>query len=37
LNRQQVCFGPPKEVLTPDSLQKLYSGEVKYYQHKDLS
>jgi zinc transport system ATP-binding protein len=34
LNRQPICFGPPREVLTPESLQKLYSGEVKYYQHK---
>ncbi|MGB9629955.1 MAG: metal ABC transporter ATP-binding protein, partial [Thermodesulfobacteriota bacterium] len=34
LNRQPICFGPPQEVLTPESLQKLYGGEVKYYQHK---
>ena len=34
LNRQPICFGPPHEVLTPESLQQLYGGEVKYYQHK---
>lgn len=34
LNRQPVCYGSPQEVLTPESLQKLYGGEVKYYQHK---
>ena len=34
LNRQPICYGPPLEVLTPESLQKLYGGEVKYYQHK---
>ncbi len=34
LSRQTVCYGPPHEVLTPESLQKLYGGEVKYYQHK---
>jgi len=34
LNRQPICYGPPQEVLTPESLQKLYGGEVKYYQHK---
>ena len=34
LNRQPICFGPPREVLTLESLQKLYGGEVKYYQHK---
>jgi len=34
LNKQPICYGPPQEVLTPESLQKLYGGEVKYYQHK---
>jgi len=34
LNRHPMCYGPPREVLTPDSLQKLYGGEVKYYQHR---
>jgi zinc transport system ATP-binding protein len=34
LNRQPICYGPPQEVLTPESLQRLYGGEVKYYQHK---
>jgi len=34
LNRQPICYGPPQEVLTPESLQKLYGGGIKYYQHK---
>jgi len=34
LNKQPICYGPPQEVLTPESLQRLYGGEVKYYQHK---
>jgi len=34
LNRQQICYGPPQDVLTPESLRNLYAGEVKYYQHK---
>ena len=34
LNRQPICHGPPHEVLTPERLQTLYGGEVKYYQHK---
>lgn len=34
LNKQPICYGPPQEVLTPESLQKLYGGEVKYYRHK---
>jgi zinc transport system ATP-binding protein len=34
LRRQAVCYGPPREVLTTESLQNLYGGDVKYYQHK---
>jgi len=34
LNRQPICYGPSQEVLTPESIQKLYGGEVRYYQHK---
>jgi zinc transport system ATP-binding protein len=33
LNRQPICHGPPIEVLTPESLQRLYGTEVKYYAH----
>jgi zinc transport system ATP-binding protein len=34
MNKRQVCYGPPLEVLTPESMQRLYGAEVKYYQHK---
>ncbi len=34
LNKNQVCFGPPAEVLTPKELEKLYGGERKLYHHK---
>jgi zinc transport system ATP-binding protein len=34
MNKQPVCYGPPLEVLTPESLQRLYGTEVKYYPHK---
>jgi zinc transport system ATP-binding protein len=34
MNKQQVCYGPPLEVLTPESMQRLYGAEVKFYQHK---
>ena len=27
------CFGSPKEVLTPEALEALYSAPPKYYQH----
>ncbi|HAR94502.1 MAG TPA: ABC transporter ATP-binding protein [Deltaproteobacteria bacterium] len=33
LNRHLVCFGPPNEVLTPESLRELYGAEIKYYRH----
>jgi len=33
LNKYPVCQGPPKEVLTPEILQKLYGEEVKFYEH----
>jgi zinc transport system ATP-binding protein len=34
LNRHMICYGPPKDVLTLESLRELYGEEVKYYQHK---
>jgi zinc transport system ATP-binding protein len=33
LNRCPICQGVPKEILTPEILSKLYSEEVKFYQH----
>ena len=33
LNKEKVCFGPPREVLDRESLEKLYGGEVGYYHH----
>lgn len=33
LNRTQVCFGPPSEVLTTQELERLYGGERKFYRH----
>lgn len=33
INKKQVCFGGPSEVLTPVELAKLYGGERKFYHH----
>jgi zinc transport system ATP-binding protein len=33
LDRHLVCFGPPNEVLTTESLRQLYGADVKYYRH----
>lgn len=31
LNKAQICFGNPQEVLTPDELKKLYGGAAFYH------
>jgi len=33
LNKKAVCFGPPREILTPENLEKLYGAEIKFYKH----
>lgn len=33
LNKGSVCMGPPKEVLTPETLQQLYGAAPQYYRH----
>ncbi len=34
LNRQGLCFGPPKEILTPEALRALYGEHYQFYQHQ---
>lgn len=34
LNKQQLCFGEPNQVLNPDGLASLYGGEAKFYHHQ---
>lgn len=34
LNRKNICFGEPKEMLNPEHLQKLYGGEHALYHHE---
>jgi len=33
LSKGKPCFGPPREVLTPEALQALYSAPAMYYGH----
>jgi ABC-type Mn2+/Zn2+ transport system ATPase subunit len=33
LNKQKVCWGAPREALSPEVLQKLYGTPVGYYHH----
>jgi len=28
------CFGPPKEILTPEALEKIYKTGIKFYEHR---
>lgn len=35
LNKKTLCYGPPREILTPQNLSQLFGGKVKFYQHKN--
>jgi len=34
INKERVCFGPPRKVLTKESIEALYGEEVGYYGHE---
>ncbi len=33
LNKKAICLGPPREILFPENLEKLYGTEIKFYKH----
>jgi ABC-type Mn2+/Zn2+ transport system ATPase subunit len=33
MNKEKLCYGPPRTVLTPDELEKIYGSGIKYYEH----
>ena len=35
LNKEKVCFGPPREVIDKESLRKLYGEDVHVHHHDD--
>jgi len=35
LNKTGLCYGAPKQILTPENLQQLYGAGVKYYYHQN--
>lgn len=37
LTRQSPCFGPPKSVLTPAVLERLYGARIGYHVHDDVA
>lgn len=34
LNRKMICYGVPREVLTPNQLAELYEGHAGFYKHE---
>lgn len=34
LNKERICYGSPKEALTPEALQKLYGTKIGVYKHE---
>jgi ABC-type Mn2+/Zn2+ transport system ATPase subunit len=33
MNKEKLCYGPPRPVLTPEELEKIYGSGIKYYEH----
>ena len=33
INKRMICYGPPKEVLKPEELERLYGAEVPHHPH----
>jgi len=33
LSKGKQCFGPPREILTPETLEAVYSAPLKFYEH----
>lgn len=33
LNKKALCYGHPKEALSSENIDKLYKGEIKFYEH----
>lgn len=33
LSREQPCFGPPEEILTPERIEQVYGTPLKYHRH----
>lgn len=36
LNKEYRCMGKPKDILTPEQLEKLYGSGIKYYKHQHI-
>jgi ABC-type Mn2+/Zn2+ transport system ATPase subunit len=36
MNKERLCYGRPREVMTPEGLEKIYGTGVKFYEHKHV-
>jgi ABC-type Mn2+/Zn2+ transport system ATPase subunit len=36
LGRGRPCFGPPREILTPERIAEMYGAPVKFHHHEHL-
>jgi zinc transport system ATP-binding protein len=36
LNKEKICFGPPRQVVDKHSLEKLYGEEIHFYKHDHI-
>jgi ABC-type Mn2+/Zn2+ transport system ATPase subunit len=34
LNKKNLCYGPPREVMTPETLEEIYGTGIKFYEHR---
>lgn len=35
LNKEKICFGPPRKVIDKENLQKMYGEEIHIYKHQE--
>lgn len=33
MNKEKLCYGNPRKVLTPEELERIYGAGIKYYEH----
>jgi ABC-type Mn2+/Zn2+ transport system ATPase subunit len=36
MNKKTLCYGKPREVITPDGLEEIYGTGIKFYKHQHL-
>jgi len=36
MNKERLCYGRPREIMTPEGLEEIYGTGVKFYEHKHV-